>query len=201
VRYDRQHSYAVWSILKPREPVTVDAADESGLNQFCVTVNYVVAGRSPKDGVGCAEGTWTLEIPDHALGRAVERSGLLHPEAIIRDAHRNLLQLPTDVFGIALDTAKSFFLKAGAGAFCCHIRAGRDVSLRGVRDEWGVHVFTPTWIDDAKLFEDQVVLNTKADPGRTLGDCWPMPRPLINIEETTAGRLEVATLAVSAGAA
>ena len=68
VRYDRQHSYAVWSILKPREPVTVDAADESGLNQFCVTVNYVMAGRSPKDGVGCAEGTWTLEVPDHALG-------------------------------------------------------------------------------------------------------------------------------------
>ena len=95
----RGQCFAVWSILKPRDAVVVKAnrdiseSERASLAQDCVTVNYVVVG-AVEGRVLVAEGLWTLEVPDHALGRAVERSGFLHPETIIRDAHRNLLDMP-----------------------------------------------------------------------------------------------------------
>jgi hypothetical protein len=191
---DGKHSQALWSILKPRIPVTVDAPDDSGHNQFCVTVNYVMAGYLPgfdrPDYFGYTEGLWTLEVPDHALGRAVERSGMLHPETIIRDAHRNLLDLPSNLIisnGV-LDTDKHFLVKAGAGAFVCELRCGRDISLD---NGFSVSAFVPTWIDDNQLHEDQVPLCEKGKPGERLGDCWLMPEPLRHIVETEPRRLEV----------
>ena len=112
---------AVWSLFKPRDSVAVDASVKTGLCQDCVTVNYLLAGVMPvwsyelqcsaDEGLwarsghshsydeqgdevyGAAEGLWTMEVPDHALGRAIERSGNLLPDAIIREAHHNLLRL------------------------------------------------------------------------------------------------------------
>jgi hypothetical protein len=86
LRLDGDYPLALWSILKPRESVAVDAPVESGLAQHCVTVNYVLAGRLPHVLFGISEGIWSLEVPDHALGRAIERSGLL-PDALIAEAH------------------------------------------------------------------------------------------------------------------
>jgi hypothetical protein len=193
LQLDGKYAYALWSILKPRDPVVVDASDESGLNQFCVAVNYILAGYLPHlDVIGKAEGLWTLEVPDHALGRAVERSGLLHPETIIRDARRNLLELPAQCVAFnngAIDPEHGFFVKAGAGAFRGEIRIGRDVSLN---DDFSAHTFVRTWIDDAQLHEDQVVLCEKGAPGARLGDCWLLPMPLRRIIETESGCVDVA---------
>ena len=179
-----KRSWALWSILKPRGPVTVDAADESGLAQHCVVVDYVMAGYLPAfDAVGTMDGFWGLEVPDHALGRAVERSGLLQPETIIRDAHRNLLDLPATLFSDGL-LQRGFFVRAGAGAFRCRIFAGEDVSRDG---DYCVQVIASTWIDDNQLHEDQVVLCDKAAPGDRLGDGWLLPRPLRQIRDTENG--------------
>jgi len=192
MQIDGKHRYALWSILKPRDPVTVGATNESGLNQFCVTVNYIMAGYLPDlDFIGKAEGLWTLEVPDHALGRAVERSGMLHPETIIRDAHHNLLELPAQLIALnkgMIDTERGFFVKAGAGAFRCEIHIARDVSLNG---DFSVQVFVPTWIDDARLHADQIPLCEKGEPGKRLGDGWLLPVPLRRIVETTPGCAEV----------
>jgi hypothetical protein len=146
VRHDGKHSYALWSILKPRDPVTVDASDDSGRNQFCVCVNYIMTGYLPHlDAIGKAEGLWTLEVPDHALGRAIERSGMLHPEVIIRDAHQNLLDLPVQLIPLngngAIDPRLGFFIKAGAGAFRCEIHVAPDASLN---DNLAIRTFVPT---------------------------------------------------------
>ena len=95
----RNQGYALWSILKPRDSVYADTqhdlseAEFSSLTQDCVSVNYVYVG--VRDGcIFNGEGLWTLEVPDHALGRAVERSRMLTPETIIREAHRNVLAAP-----------------------------------------------------------------------------------------------------------
>src|SRR5262249_27129367 len=92
---DDKPALAVWSIFCPRSPVWCAAPDavpdtaQMGLSQNCVTVNCIVAGALP-GGIGIEVGLWTLGIPDHALGRAIERSRLLHPGTIIREAHTNL---------------------------------------------------------------------------------------------------------------
>jgi hypothetical protein len=66
--------------------------------------------------MGAGEGLWTLEVPDHALGRAVERSGALHPGVIIREAHLNLLALPQSVAASTSDeSASGVLIKAGPG--------------------------------------------------------------------------------------
>jgi hypothetical protein len=70
LRLDGNYPMAVWSLLSSRESVTAGAPMESGLAQDCVTVNCVLAGRLPSPTeAGLAEGLWSLEIPDHALGR------------------------------------------------------------------------------------------------------------------------------------
>lgn len=148
----RNEGYALWSILKPRSSVFVETARElseaelGSLSQNCVSVNYVYVG--VQDGVIYnGEGLWTLEVPDHALGRAVERSGFLTPEAIIREAHKNVLDAP--VRGDWPDNRA--LLKAGAGCFAIEFCPGSDISVGGAamfmsapRHGWPTISFTPT---------------------------------------------------------
>jgi hypothetical protein len=133
---ERRNGYALWSILKPRYAVFVDTqtgksdakkteAEIGSLTQDCVTVNYIcVVARNGAAFVG--EGLWTLEVPDHALGRAVERSGLLQPETIIREAHRSALNAP-----VRPDWPAKPLLKAGAGCFSIKFTGGKDISAGG----------------------------------------------------------------------
>ena len=154
--------------------------------QDCVTVNYIFVGCL--DGMAIkAEGGWTLEVPDHALGRAVERSGLLQPETIIRDAHLNLLDLPDTLAAQQQFTdtkTKGVYIKADAGAFVGHLIVGPDVSLG---NQLSAHVQVHTWLSDEQLHDDQVVLSAKGEPGKRLGDSWLKPKPLVRIEQTAAG--------------
>jgi hypothetical protein len=156
---DGKHPHAVFSILRPRNAVTVETsgdvadAERASLAQDCVSVNYIVAGcmPGPPEHAGLAEGLWTLEVPDHALGRAVERSRFLHPGAIIREAHLNLLAMPSRVVNqraFGHPDERDELIKAGPGAFVAHIRAGRDVSLGEAHE---VHVRVRTWLGDAWL--------------------------------------------------
>ena len=168
----RNASLVVWSILKPRDAVILAAtrelshAERASLAQDCVTVNYVVAGVH-KDKVILAEGLWTLEVPDHALGRAVERSRLLTPEAIIREAHTTLLNLPTAAL------TKRHYLKAGPGCFAGVVTTARDVNT-GL----SVHVRALTWLGDDILGPDQIPLKEIGAPGDRLKDGIFLPTPL-----------------------
>ena len=193
---DDKPALAVWSIFCPRSPVwcatpdiTPDAA-QMGLSQNCVTVNCIVAGAMPW-GVGIEEGLWTLGVPDHALGRAIERSRLLHPGAIIREAHVNLLDLPAQSIALnngIIETERGFFVKAGAGAFRCEMQGGPDKLNNG---ELSFFAFARTWIDDTRLHEDQVPLCEKGEPGDRLGDTWLLPRPLRRIVEVATNQAQV----------
>jgi hypothetical protein len=189
---------ALLSILKPRNAVAVEisgdrsASERASLQQDCVTVNYFVVGKIPslsraRNELELAEGLWTLEIPDHALGRAVERSRCLHPGAIIREAHRNALDLPSATVSV-LGKNRGAYIKAGAGCFAATISAGPDVSND---DQYSVHVRVATWLDEDQLHADQIPLHQKGKPGDRLGDNWLRPEPLREVIETEPGVLRV----------
>ena len=173
----KRGGYALWSILKPRGSVFVEAIGETSaaeiasMSQDAVTVDYVFAGLA-NGGVRTGEGVWTLEIPDHALGRAVERSGFLTPESIIREAHRNVLNAPIDAPGWK---NKRALLKAGAGCFGVDFCAGTDVSAGGAPM---FHVRARTWLADDMLGPDQQPVGGEGEEGDRLGDLLLLPLPL-----------------------
>ena len=143
----------------------VSNTDDPSLAQDCVTVNYIVCGTAK--GI-VSDGLWTLEVPDHALGRAVERSRFLQPETIIRDAHLRLLAMP-------VSRAKDIhYIKAGPGVF-----AGELVSTRKEKSYGSsVHVRVSTWLADDMLGDDQTPITEVGEPGKKMGDTLLLPRVL-----------------------
>jgi hypothetical protein len=181
-----KHSLAIWSILKPRDAVTMDVpndlpeSERASLAQDCVTVNYVLIG-CVDDRALVAEGLWTIEVPDHALGRAVERSRFLHPGTLIREAHLNLLDLPDTAILTLEDSTdlKSSYIKAGSGCFVGNLHVAEDASINY---QLVAFVRVKTWLDENQLYEDQIVLSEKGEVGKRLGDGVLRPRPLIRFE-------------------
>jgi hypothetical protein len=182
---------AVFYLLRPRESITLDAPIDTGLMQDCVVVNYVLAGLLPPDKkpdtpqhltmMGVAEGHWTLEVPDHAIGRCIHRTGLL-PDAIIREAHLNLLRLnPRLVFlnGNRIVGESRFNVRAGPGGFVCTFRVGEEVS----RKEYMARIRADTWIAEEEGGH-QALLTGNGHPGHRLVDNWLMPAPLRRMSRT-----------------
>jgi len=223
-RLDGNYPMAVWSILRPRESVTAGAPAESGLAQDCVTVNFLLAGRLPSPTeAGLADGLWSLEIPDHALGRAIERSGGL-PDAIIAEAHHNVLRLRQDQLkqtelsvlpvaasdGFQMSLGSQFLVRAGGGGFVCELTLGPDV---GADDEprvpfsavagreLGVQARAATWIAEDMVHERQVLLADNGMPGERLGDGWLLPRPLrqLSLVESANGGMSINFLRLEPG--
>jgi hypothetical protein len=184
LRLDGKHRLAVFSILKPRNAVVVGHDDgrpiPEGLKQDCVTVQYVLTGVFGDD-IGITEGLWTIELPDHALGRAVSAGE--DPAGTIREAHHNVLALKaTDVIddtGVIGRPGHSFLVKAGRGGFICTISTRPDVSLGG---ELAVHVRAETWVASEMLFENQKLLVGNGEAGERLGDSYLLPPPLRKLE-------------------
>jgi hypothetical protein len=187
----RNQSLAIWSILKPRTSVAAAVPDDvpeserASLAQDCVCVHHVLVG-CVDEIIQVMEGMWTLEVPDHALGRAVERSRFLHPGTLIREAHLTLLALPDTVLkqGGLMSGA---YIKAGAGCFAGQFHVGPDVSL-GI---CGAFVRARTWLDEDQLSKQQIVLCEKGEPGKQLGDSWLKPAPLRRIERSGSGEVHV----------
>jgi len=184
VDFSGRHPLALWTILCPR--MSVAANGDPGRMQDCVTMNYIVVGLLPNfDGIGeryMSEGLWTLEIPDHALGRAIERSGGKLPDAIIREAHLVLLHLPED--RVPLDGETRFYLKAGAGCFVCHACTGRDVRNPHFAN---FHIRADTWLDNDLLHDNQIPLCEVGKTGERMMDGYLRPRPFNEITETDDG--------------
>lgn len=171
----------------------MDAPIDTGLMQDCVSLNYILAGILPPSKadadpdqlmIGVAEGSWTLEVPDHAIGRCIHRTGLL-PDAIIREAHHNLLRMnPAQIFikGHTIKGEARFNVRAGPGGFVCTFRVGEEVS----RKEYMARVRADTWIAEEES-DHQALLTGNGHPGHRLIDNWLVPAPLrrMYLEEGT----------------
>jgi len=165
----------------------------AALQQDCVTVNYIVAGNLPGPHK-LGEGLWTLEIPDHALGRLIQRTGNAAPVDHIMAAHHAVLGLRQSEIvpnNGRLDRDVSFGVAAGPGAFICHCSITPDQSMGG---ELQMHVFAHTWVADDQRSETQVVHIGDGGPGERLGDHWLLPMPMRRIVRVQVGDNDVATV-------
>lgn len=173
VRLQGRYPLAVWSTLKPRTAVVVETnRDDPGLFQDCVVVDYWLAGALPGTDAGLADGLWTMEVSDHALGRALQRMPGADLTAILRAAHHAALRARrSDAEPIGC----SFLLPAGDGIFLCEIGTGADVSLGG---EHEAHIRAKTWLDADQLYDDQRPVLIDGIVGERLGDAVLLPAPL-----------------------
>jgi hypothetical protein len=107
--------FAIWSTLRPRIPVLAETEDP-GEQQPCVAVEYIALSRA-----GIGQGLWTIELPDHALGRFLQRAPDANLDAAIEMAHVSLLTSEL--------VPGTVHVPAGPGAFLGSILAGQDKSL------------------------------------------------------------------------
>lgn len=170
---DRGKPYALWRYIAPQATLFPETADRE-LLQDCVAVGYLVVSRN---GVA-RNGLWGLIIPDHAIGRAIDRSGEIAPRHIVESAHTNLLRLRVGAVlpNGRIDPQHSFNLGSSGGCFISHLDYHRRVSAR----PW---VFAHTWISEDMRHEQQTVLTEDGIPGEQLGDQWLLPRHLQDIDD------------------
>lgn len=169
--------HATWAVIKPRGPV-LDARGlqlTPGEQQAGVVVNYLVAGRMAPDAT-LSEGLWTVEIPMHALGRALQRDPTASLDALVLELHRRLLAAPTA--GLDSYVCDGMVVKAGRGAFLCtcyppalNVSTGRPSLL----------VRANTWLQSEQLRGEQRHQATRLDSVTeepSLGMSWFLPDPL-----------------------
>jgi hypothetical protein len=179
VRYEGRSPIAVWAILKPRTSVAIETEDPR-LTQDCITVNYILVGCLTANTAHRGDGLWSLEVPDHALGRLLQRTAA-DPTAILFAAHHAAWRLHVEqvVPDHEYDPNYQFLPPAGAGAFVCSTRVGEDTSLGTP----SMHLYAHTWLAADMLHEGQVPLCDDGLPGARLGDGWLLPAMLRKVTD------------------
>jgi hypothetical protein len=190
VRLAGANPIAVWAVIEPREAVRIESIDPA-FDQDCATVNYMLAGSGP-DGSGLWHGLWTIEVPDHALGRMLQRAPDQDLDAALLAAHRAVLQ--TRWCATFTDPRHRFLVPAGPGAFMCSMQFGADPSA-GLDPIALVHAHT--WLGDDQLRDEQEAelagfFVDGAGGERRLGNYLLLPRPLRQIKARPGGlRLDI----------
>jgi hypothetical protein len=139
------------SWLAPSPPVIADPKDH-GEAQACTLVCYVVAWPSPFGGIRLCS-AWTMECPDHAAGRFLQRAG---NHADLRTA---LFQAANNFYAADMAAVKphvgrgtDVYLPAGDGAFVATVIGARSGAYSFVYARCG------TWIEAIKLRPNQTLL-------------------------------------------
>lgn len=171
--YDAESRVAIWSHLVPRESVILTPQDP-GQKQGSVTVEYLVVGDLP--GCNMNAGLWTLEIPDHALHRLVERDRHADLYDTLFDAHKNLLAVRLDE-----GRTSNIYLRAGRGAFAGEFIFANDISdLRPIYRSIIMYFRPRTWLHEDQLGKGQDPL-LFGEPRLGAGPLLPMPLRQLDI--------------------
>jgi hypothetical protein len=186
VRMHGNYPIAVWSILRPRG--ILHLTNDPSYLQNCVTMDYLIV-HCDDTGHGCEQGLWTLEIPDHALGRLMHRTAE-DPTRAIYEAHRSVLRMRlSDVIedGVIRDAFR-FLVPAADGCFISGLVGGFAAN----DNAFLCHIRADTWIATEMLHEDQHTIVDDGLPGHRLGESFLVPTPLRNVTvDTYTGRIEV----------
>jgi hypothetical protein len=105
-----------WSWLKPTGPLL--ASDDPSLRQNCVIARFGIGGRRSAHFAGAAV-VLSLEVPDHALVRLLERSPNADIEAAVFEAQDGYLHANNQAVLECMKSYREFYLRAGPGLFIC----------------------------------------------------------------------------------
>lgn len=168
--------HAVWAALHPDKGLTTpQSATHPSLTQDSVTVKYLVIGGNKHSGAKLSRGVWSLEVPDHALLRLVQRDRQADIGKVILEAHQAALRMP--YARAPKNTKVGFNLPAGDGVFMCKLYVAEHAEEE---DNILVAVRPWTWLHHDQLTPGQERLLVKqAAPGQyTMGDTLLLPKPL-----------------------
>jgi hypothetical protein len=180
---DGKTPIALWSILKPREAAIVDPKYPRDA-QECVTFNYVMLGSPLKTTKPIAEGAWSMEITDHALGRMIERAPKAEHTGLIREAHRRLKNASRASLQDHQQANSQFLVPVSAGCFVCEMLTGLEISLPGIMIIVKVRTFLGSGMES-----DLPVVPQGQGAGRA-GLSALIPFPLRITEKLGDGRIE-----------
>jgi hypothetical protein len=138
------------SWLAPSPPVIADPRDH-GERQECTLVCYCVAWPSPF-GIRLSS-AWSLEVPDHAGGRYLQRAGNNADfKSVLFEAGNHFYAADVAAVSPHIGRDTNIYLPAGGGCFVCTVVGARSGANKFV------YARAATWIDEMKLRPDQVPL-------------------------------------------
>jgi hypothetical protein len=143
--------------------------------QDCATVDFIAIGRTWDHQSDCVvrgrgKGLWSIEVSDHALGRALQRDPTADLGALLFEAHRAAQALR---IGVPKD---GFLIPAGRGSFRCSLRGGPDETT----GKYCVWVSAHTWLHADQLADDQHFAPSSAT--ERLGDSLLRPLALRHLD-------------------
>jgi hypothetical protein len=140
------------SWLAPSPPVIADPKDH-GERQECALVCYCVAWPSPPFGI-TLRSAWSLEVPDHAAGRYLQRAGN-HADfsSALFEAANHFYA--SDMAAVTPHVGKNtdIYLPSGGGCF-----VGTVVGAKSSGGHNFLYARAATWVDETMLRADQTLL-------------------------------------------
>jgi len=143
-----------WSWLEPSDPVLI--SDGPSKQQECLVVNFGIGGRQSARTAGLLV-FLSLEVPDHALARLLQRSPNADIAAALIEAHEEYLQGDAEAVLECMKADREFYLRGGPGVFICE---GIAATSNGQRY---VYARAQTWIGDSMIRPDQQPLPAAKD--------------------------------------
>jgi hypothetical protein len=139
------------SWLAPSLPVIANPKDH-GERQDCTLVCYAVAWPTPPFGIRLCS-AWSLEVPDHAAGRYLQRAGdNADFESALFEAANHFYAADMTAVKPHVGRQTDVYLPAGEGMFVCTVIGARS----GTKNF--LYARAATWIDGTMLRPDQVPL-------------------------------------------
>ena len=139
------------SWLAPSPPVIANPKDFSE-RQACTLVCYAVAWPTPPFGFELRS-AWSLEVPDHAAGRYLQRAGW---NADLRSALFGAANhfAAADIAEVKPHVGRGtdIYIPAGRGCFVCTVVGARSGANKFL------YARAATWVDEMMLHTDQVPL-------------------------------------------
>jgi hypothetical protein len=145
---ERLQKGILWSWLDPRGAMLADAKDV-GETQDAILVRYGLAWVVKKRHLAAYE-AFTLEAPDHALARMLQRSPGTDIREALHQAHHHLFKASASAVGRHVEEQTRLYLPCGPGLLICE-------ALRASTPSGLVYVFCRgrTWISADMVRPDQ----------------------------------------------
>jgi hypothetical protein len=118
-----------------------------------------------------AEGCWSLEVTDHALGRMVERAPRADHAELIREAHRHLKNTSAKALQAHGAAGSQFVVPVSAGRLVCEMSTGTDVSGLG----YSILVKVRTFLSDDMASDLPILPAGRGEDRAGLNVLIPLP--------------------------